>query len=167
MSTAAATRDAVRERPFLLLSLRAGVLNYSAAAEFLDVDGADDTDAVATALRRFADELPDFETADSDARVRMESGVGVVDSGSEEATDPLLSVGGVAVSPDAGSMTAVVATGEVGTTALGAVCTRLDAEGIDAAAAAVTDGTLLVVVDRREGVAALRAVEDALARVPV
>lgn len=162
MSTAAATREAVRERPFLLLALRAGVLNYTAAAEFLDTG---ESDPVAAALRRFAEDLPAFETRDADARVRMESGVGVVDAG-QGADDSLLTIGGVAVVPDAGSMTAVLATGEVGTTALGAVCDRLDAEGLDAEAAAVADGTLLVVVGRRDGVSALRAVEDALAAVP-
>lgn len=164
MSTAEATREAVREHPFLLLALRAGVVNYTAAAEFLDTG---ETDPVATALRRFADDLPAFENRDADARVRMESGVGLVDSGeTTEGDDPLLAVGGVELVPDAGSMTAVVATGEVGTTALGTVCARLDAEGVDAEAAAVADGTLLVVVGRREGVATLRAVEGALSHVP-
>ncbi|GAB7095858.1 hypothetical protein JCM30237_30120 [Halolamina litorea] len=167
MSTAAATREAVREQPFLLYALRAGVVNYTAAAEFLD-DSAGETDAVATALRRFADDLPPFETADVDARVRMESGVGLVEAGSAEAdADPLLSVGGAAVAPDAGSSTAVIAAGEVDVAALASVCGRLDAEDIDTEAAAVADGTLLVVVPRRDGVAALRAVENALDRVPV
>lgn len=161
MSTAEATREAVREQPFLLLALRAGVVNYTAAAEYLD---AGETDAVATALRRFADDLPAFERRDADARVRMESGVGLVDA--TEADEPLLGLGDAAVVPDAGSMTAVLATGEVGTSALGTVCARLDAEEIDAEAAAVADGTLLIVVGRRDGVSALRAVEDALNSVP-
>ncbi|MFW5934262.1 MAG: DUF7523 family protein [Halolamina sp.] len=160
MSTAAATRDAVRERPFLLLALRAGVVNYTAAAEFLDTG---ETDSVATALRRFADDLPPLSPRNAEARVRMESGVGLVD---DAEAGVLLSIGGVAVVPDAGSLTAVLATGDVGTSALGAVCGRLDAQGIDAEAAAVADETLLVVVDRRAGVDALRAVEDALSRVP-
>ena len=164
MSTAAATREAVRERPFLLLALRAGVVNYTAAAERLGLDAGND--AVATALRRFAEDLPEFETHETGARVRMESGVGLIDAGAEAAEDALLSVGGSAVVPDAGSLTAVLATGDVDTAALGAVCGRLDAEAIDAEAAAVGNGTLLVVVDRREGVAALRAVEDALSSVP-
>ncbi|MBP1985638.1 DUF7523 family protein [Halolamina salifodinae] len=169
MSTAAATREAVRDHPFLLQALRAGVVNYTAAAAFLDVG---ETEPVATALRRFADDLPEFETRDADARVRMESGVGVIEdaeSASEagDDTEVLLSIGGAAVVPDAGSMTAVLATGDVDVAALAAVCGRLDAEDIDAEAAAVAEGTLLVVVDRRAGVSALRAVEDALANVPV
>lgn len=166
MSTAAATREAVRDHPFLLRALRAGVVNYTAAAEFLDVG---ETEPVATALRRFADDLPDFETRDADARVRMESGVGLVENAESAAddTEPLLSVGGAAVVPDGGSLTAVLATGDVDVATLAAVCGRLDAEEIDADAAAVAEGTLLVVVERRAGVSALRAVEDALASVPV
>lgn len=166
MSTAAATREAVSAYPFLRLALRAGVVNYTAAAEFLD---AGETEPVATALRRFADDLPAFETRDADARVRMESGVGLVDSTEEgvaEETDALLTVGGAAIVPGEGSLTAVLATGEVDVGALATVCGRLDAEGIDAEAAAVADGSLLVVVDRRDGVGALRTVEDALDRVP-
>ena len=164
MSTAEATREAVRDHPFLLQALRAGVVNYTAAAEFLDENAK--TDAVATALRRFADELPAFQTRDAGARVRMESGVGLVDNADTDDADPLLSVGGAAVVPDAGSLTAVLATGEVDVGALAAVCGRLDAEGIDADAAAVARETLLVVVPRREGVTALRVVEDALEQVP-
>lgn len=163
MSTAAATREAARDHPFLLQALRAGVVNYTAAADFLDVG---ETEPVATALRRFADDLPEFETRDAEARVRMESGVGLVED-TDSDNEPLLSVGGAAVVPDAGSMTAVLATGDVDVAALAAVCATLDAEDIDAAAAAVAGGTLLVVVDRRAGVSALRAVEDALASVPV
>ena len=164
MSTAAATREAVREQPFLLLALRAGVVNYTAAAEFLDTGEAE---PVATALRRFAEDLPAFETNEADARVRMESGVGIVDDdGDGDDANALLSIGEAAVVPDAGSLTAVLATGEVDTTALGTVCARLDAEGIDAEAAAVASETLVVVVGRRDGVAALRAVEDALSAVP-
>ena len=164
MSTAEATREAVRDQPFLQQALRAGVLNYTAAAEFLDVG---ETEPVATALRRFADDLPPFETRDADARVRMESGVGLVDADSAgESAAALLSVGDAAVVLDEGSSTAVLATGDVNAQALGTVCARLAAEDIDAEAAAVADGTLLVVVGRRDGVATLRAVEDALSRVP-
>ena len=59
MSLASETRDAVRARPFLYDALRAGVVNYTAAARELDVDG--EVDAVATALRRFAEELAEYD----------------------------------------------------------------------------------------------------------
>lgn len=167
MSTAAATREAVRDHPFLLQALRAGVVNYTAAAKYLDTAG--ETEAVATALRRFADELPPLETRDADARVRMESGVGLVDAGGvdADADESLLSVGDAAVVPGEGSLTAVLATGDVDVASLSAVCSQLDAEDIDAEVAAVGEETLLVVVGRRDGVASLRAVEDALSAVPV
>ena len=47
-SLAARTREAVRNEPFLHDALRAGVLNYTAVARYLEVDG--EHDAIATAL---------------------------------------------------------------------------------------------------------------------
>jgi hypothetical protein len=44
VTLAAEAREAVRRRPFLYDALGAGVVNYSAAARLLDVDG--ETDAV-------------------------------------------------------------------------------------------------------------------------
>ncbi|MFW6317667.1 MAG: DUF7523 family protein, partial [Halorubrum sp.] len=93
MSLAAETRRAVAEHPFLLAALRAGVVNFTAAARFLEVDG--ETDAVATALRRYADDLPAYETASREARVTMQSGIGPVES----LEDALLAVGGTALGP--------------------------------------------------------------------
>jgi hypothetical protein len=162
MSTAEATRDAVRRRPFLLHALRAGVLNYAAAAAFLDVPG--DDDAVATALRRFGEELSPFDTEQRNARVTMRSGVGP-EPASETGAEPLLVAGGTAV-VDGGSMTAVLATGEVNPAAVAAVCERLAAEDIETHAAAVAGESLVVVVDRRAGASAVQAVESALNRAP-
>ena len=162
MSTAEATRDAVRSHPFLLQALRAGVLNYTAAASVLEVDG--DDEAVATALRRFAEELPAFETASRDARVTMQSGVGLQNA-TETDADSLLRAGGTVVT-DGGSLTAVLATGSVDTTALGAVCTRFDAEGIELEAAAVAGESLIIVVGRRVGPTAVQTLEDVLTNVP-
>lgn len=85
MSLAAETREAVRARPVLYDALRAGIVNYTAAAESLGLDG--DTDAVATALRRFERSLASDEADGTDRRgeeasgrddavtVRMESGL--------------------------------------------------------------------------------------------
>ncbi|MWV41143.1 hypothetical protein [Natrialba sp. INN-245] len=157
MSLAAATRRAVDEHPFLVAALRADVVNYTAAARFLAVDG--ETDAVATALRRYASELPAYETSAREARVRMESGVGPVDP---ETDDALVSVGGVSLGADGGDRTAIVATGEVDAAALGDALKRLTLEGIDPGTAAVGDGTMVVVVERLEGANAVRAVEQAL-----
>lgn len=172
MSIAETTRDAVRCQPFLLHALQAGVLNYSAAATFLDVDG--DDDAVATALRRFGEELPPFETSERDARVTMQSGVGLVetdtasDDGDTDGDDwtPLLTAAGTVVT-DGGSLSAVLATGSVDTVTLASVCARLAAEEIETHAAAVAGESLVVVVSRRDGAKTVQAVESALDRVPV
>jgi len=171
MTLAEAAREAARRRPALLAALRAGVVNYTAAARTLadDVDG--DTESVATALRRFAESLPDDAVEPRDARVSMRSGLGEMDA-DEVSTDAtaenenLLAVGGIVLRPGAGSLTAVVANGEVDGRALAHVLDRLDAEGITVRTAGVADGTLAVAVERRDGPDALRVVEDALDAVP-
>ncbi|MDS0259223.1 hypothetical protein NDI56_07435 [Haloarcula sp. S1CR25-12] len=157
MSLAAATRDAVRERPFLYDALRAGVVNYTAAARQLGVEG--DTDAVATALRRFAEELPDGPAHDSEARVSMRSGLGRSGDG-----DALLSVGDARFTDGTGSLTGVVASGDLSPAALGDVLGRLRAADIAVEAAGVGDGTLVVVVKRRGGPDAVRVVEGTVGR---
>ena len=157
MSLAAATRDAVRERPFLYDALRAGVVNYTAAARTLDIDG--DTDAVATALRRFAKELPDDPAHDGEARVSMESGLGPVGT-----DDAVLVVGDTRLGEGAGSLTGIVASGDVSGPALGEVLARLRAADIAVEAAGVGTETLVVVVERRAGPDAVRVVEAAVGR---
>jgi hypothetical protein len=184
MSLAADTREAARARPFVLDALRAGVLNHSAAAAWLadeaDLGGdggrAADTDAIATALRRFREELPAYATGERDASVSMRSGVGVVTDAEGDAegdrgvggsggAGPLLRVGGAAVVAE-GRATAILATGEVDAEALAAVLRRLAAVDVDVAAAGVAGDALSVVVGRRDGASAVRVVEDALAAVP-
>ena len=157
MSLAAATRDAVRERPYLYDALRTGVVNYTAAARTLDIEG--DTDAVATALRRFAEELGDEPAHDATASVSMQSGVGRVEDG-----DALLTVGTSGFAEGAGSLTAIVASGTLSPAALSAVLGRLRTAAIDVEAAGASDAKLVVVVSRRDGPDALRAVESAVGR---
>ncbi|EMA18722.1 DUF7523 family protein [Haloarcula argentinensis] len=156
MSLAAATRDAVRERPFLYDALRAGVVNYTAAARTLDIDGEEE--AIATALRRFAEELPADSPHDSDARVSMQSGLGRVESPSAESA-LVLQVGDAAFAEGAGSLTGIIATGDLAPAALGEVLGRLRATDVSVDAAAVTGEALVVVVSRRGGPDALRVVE--------
>jgi hypothetical protein len=172
MSLAEATREAARRRPFLLGALRAGVVNYTAAARFLSEEIDGDPESVATALRRFAESLPDWEADDRRARVSMRSGLGEIDevdegseSGADEA-DPLLVVGNAALAPDAGTLTGVVATGEVDAAALAHALGRLDAAGVGVRAAGVADEALVVAVERRDGPDAVRIVENALDAVP-
>jgi len=155
MTLAADTREAVRRHPFLHDALRAGVLNYSAAARFLDVD--DETDAVVAALRRYAEDLPDYESPTPGAAVSMRRGLGRGDP--EEA---LLVAGETALVPENGSLTGLLATGDVDAAALRSALGRLATAEVDVEAAAVAGDALVVVVGGRDGPDALRAVEDAL-----
>lgn len=160
MSLAERTRAAVRREPFLLDALRAGVVNYSAAARHLDVDG--DPESIATALRRFAADLDSEPAEDRTVSVRLNRGVSV-------ATDPdgdaQLTVGSAAI-VDGGDRTAIDATGAVGPRSLERVLGRLRAAGVSIVAAGASagptserDGELLVVVGGRDGARALRIVE--------
>ena len=162
MTVAEEAREAVRERPFLLEALRAGVVNYTAAARHLDVG---DEEAVATALRRFADDLSEPSTESRDARVTMESGLGVT-TGSSGNDGSVLTVGDAALVPGEGSLTGVLATGTVDPAALAWVLDRLLADGVSVETAGVAGDALLVAVERRDGATALRIVEGALETVP-
>ena len=155
MTLAADTRAAVRHHPFLYDALRSGVVNYTAAARFLDIDG--ETDSVVAALRRFAADLPDYERPGDAPPVSMESGLGEGDP-----ADAVLAVGDLALVPDEGSLTAITA-GGADAAALRQVLGRLATAEVSVEAAAVGGGSLVVVVGRREGADAVRAVEDALA----
>lgn len=155
MSVAAATRAAVRERPFLLDALRAGVVNYTAAARHLDVG---DTEAVAAALRRFAEELPTYRhpATDRSVRVSMESGFGRGDP-----ADALLVVGDAALVPEAGSLTVLLARGDVSPAVFRTVLGRLDVGDVAVVAAGFGEDLFAIAVPRRDGPDALRLVEDA------
>ncbi|WP_254537922.1 DUF7523 family protein [Halomarina litorea] len=166
MSLAAAARDAVRARPFLHDALRAGVVNYAAAARLLaeesDALADADEETVTAALRRFAGELDEYEPPRGDARVSMKSGLGPVESnGADESDDSLLRVGGTTLA-DGGSLTGILASGTVDAPLLANVVGRLEAADVPATAAGVAGDSLLVVVERRDGPTALRIVEDVL-----
>ena len=158
MTVAADTRRAVRERPFLRDALRAGICNYTAAARFLDVG---EQEAVAAALRRYAEDLPEYDTPAPGSRVRvnMQSGLGPTD-------DPdaaLVRVSDTLLAPGSGDLTGITATGDgVDPVTLAHVVRRLDAEGVAVGVAAATDGVLVVAVNRRDGPDALRYVESAV-----
>ncbi|MFU8868298.1 hypothetical protein [Natronococcus sp.] len=165
MSLASETRRAVDGEPFLVAALRAGVVNYTAAARYLDVDG--ETDAVATAIRRYAEELPAFETDAREVRVRMERGITPASIDGSQPETALFAIGGTSFRSDSGDLTAIVATGDVDAVALGETLRRLEVEGIEPTAAGVGEGAMMLVVEGLEGADALRTVEDALEAVPV
>ena len=157
MTLASETRAAVRREPFLHAALAAGVVNYTAAARYLDI-GDEDEETVAAALRRYAADLsPPAPPERSPPRVDMQSGLGPVD-----VADALLTVGDVAFGPVDGSLTAITISGDVSATDLGPVLARLGVEGIEVEATGGSDGHVVCLVDEADGVDALRAVEETL-----
>ena len=166
MSLAADTREAARGQPFVLAGLRAGVLNYTAAARFLDVPGEDE--AVATALRRFAEELPDWETERRRVRVTMQRGVAVDDD--SETADSLLTVNGVGLAAGgsgvAGSLTALLAVGDVDSHGLAVALERLQVADVAVEAAGLAGDAIVVAVDGGDTATALKVFEDAFESVP-
>lgn len=148
MSVAAQTRRAVREDPALYDALREGIVNYSAAARSLDVTG--DEESIATALRRFADELESGEDGDRRVSVRLHRSVALNRAAS-----------GVDLETS-GDATAIEATGDVDQIALEAVLGRLRIADIEVSAASLTGETIVVAVEDRSGADALRATEGAL-----
>jgi len=152
MSLAAATREAVRDRPALYEALAAGVVNYTAAADALDVDG--DREAIATALRRFAADLDPPDTADRSITVRLHSDTATVEE--------MLSVGEATVGGSAAidTPTAVAVTGAVDARLLAAVLDRLRIAEIPVTATGLAAERMVVVVPRREGPTAVRLIES-------
>lgn len=161
MSLAAETREAVRQRPVLYDALRAGIVNYTAAAETLPVDG--DRETIATALRRFAEAESTTTLDPSDDReltVRMESNTTLPTDMSELLGEaPSAKVAGDDTEqPNAA--TAVYATGAVGSKLLARVVDRLRIAEIAVYAAGVAEESMVVVVDRREGATTVQIVES-------
>ena len=163
MSLAAKTREAVRADPVLYDALCAGIVNYTAAADSLDVDG--DREAIATALRRFAADLDESHSGDERSiTVRLHSAIEAVDAEALLAVDGT----GLAVSgetsdssykADLDDQTAVRATGDVDARVLSSVVDRLRIAGVSLAAAGVAGETMVVLVSRRDGPTAVQLVE--------
>lgn len=151
MTLAAKARERAREHPFVYEALEAGVLNYSAAARFLDIG---DVETVATALRRYGEEL-EYEPEAGDVRVRMETGLG-----RKAGESGLLTVCETGFVPGEGSLTAVLASGDVSIRRFRRVLGHCEAESVTIRAAGVADDAFLVVVDRRDGPETLRLVES-------
>lgn len=151
MTTAEQARAAARANPFVYDALRAGVLNYTAAARFL---GIGDEEAVAAALRRYGEQL-DYDPPAGETRVTMESGLGRADD-----SDGLLTVGETAFAPGAGSLTGVLATGTVSLDLFRRILGRCVAASVPVQAAGFTGEALLVVVERRDGPETIQLVED-------
>lgn len=156
---AAETRAAVDANPFLRDGLRAGVVNFAAAARFVDVDGGEE--AIATALRRYANDLPPLAERSGDVRVTMQSGIERVRP--EDAETTLFEVGDAGFTVGAGTLTAIVANGAVDGGLLGTICRRLDGADVDIEGVGLAEAGLVLVVRRRDATTALTVVEGSAA----
>lgn len=154
MSIAERTREAVDRHPFLVEALRAGVVNFTAAARFLDIG---DTDAVAAALRRYADELPERDHSEGSIRLRMTTGIGRTTGGDE----PLIRIGDRGFVPETGELTAIVAEGDIDAGTVATALWRLAVDGTPIEALASDSERLFVVTERSAGSRVLRVVESA------
>ncbi|MFB6268158.1 MAG: hypothetical protein ABEI31_10895 [Halodesulfurarchaeum sp.] len=157
-SLAAETRAAVDARPFLKEALRAGVLNVAAAARYLDLEG--EQEAIATALRRYAEDLDPPERRERAIRVRMERRVADVEA--------LLAVDGEApgateIARDGDSSpdpTAIIASGDVDPRFVATVLARFADESLSLIGVGVTADCAVFVVPNGSGSTALRFVEE-------
>lgn len=155
MSIAERTRAATDSHPFLVEALRAGVVNYTAAARFLDIG---ETEAVAAALRRYASELSPRTKAVSNTKVRMITGIGRT----EGATDALLRIGTTSFEPEGGTLTAIVVEGQGAGDHEVEIRWQLREHDIGVHAVATTSTQCVIVTDRNDGPSALRLIEDEL-----
>lgn len=158
MSRAEQARTAIRTQPFIHEALRAGVLNYHAAARLLDVDG--DPEAIATALRRYEETLDSPTASGTPPIVRLERNVGITDGPGD---DPLLTVDGLTVTSE-GDYAAVLVTGMETTRAFAKAVTRVTLSDIPLRATggafpSAGTATAVFVVPTERGTDALREIE--------
>ncbi|MFP4529679.1 MAG: hypothetical protein ACLFNC_00145 [Halodesulfurarchaeum sp.] len=144
-SIAAETRRVVDNTPFLRQALRAGIVNFTEAARQLEVPG--ETEAVASALRRYAGELPPLEDDDRQIRVRMDRGVDS-DRVTVSGTDP-----------GREDLTAIALEGTLGPGLFGRVLSAFESSDVAVRGAGLVDESGVVLVDRGAGSRALRLVE--------
>ncbi|WP_336328004.1 DUF7523 family protein [Halovenus sp. HT40] len=149
MTLAEQAREAACEYPFIHDALEAGVLNYSAAARFLDIG---DEEAVAAALRRYGEELS-YDADETDVRVTMETGLGRGEGG-------LLTVGETGFVSGEGTLTAILVSGAVSIRLFRRVLARCETADIEVRGSGYDPEAILVVVQRRDGPDALRLVES-------
>ncbi len=153
-SLADRVRAAVRADPLFYDALRAGIVNYRALARTLPVDGEIET--IATALRRFADQLPAPEQS-SDPRLRLRRDITVTADGADPG---LLTVGSVTLqSVDDGTETALLVTG-CQPRWFARALVALDIAEIPIVAAGIEGTDAIIVVAQSDGMAALQTLES-------
>jgi|TARA_Y100000817_G_scaffold307468_1_gene293978 hypothetical protein len=140
MSLAAITRREVRKTPYLYDAIRAGIVNYSAAARMLDLEGQDT--AVSVSLQRLNKELPPLEMARIDANITISS-------------------------DEINQQVKIVVEGPVDAKILSHFILVCHMNEIQIIEASISMGEIQIVVEWKEGPNALRIIERALESIPV
>ncbi len=143
MSTAERARRAVRDQPFLFRSLQAGVLNYRAVARYLEVG---DEGTVASALRRYAEELDTPKRSSPSVRVTFHR-----DATAAEA-----------VPVESETASAIVVRGDPGVETFVTAIDRLLIEDVTVRGLSYDQERSVIAVSRDDGPAALRLVEESV-----
>lgn len=159
MSLAEETRTAVHRRPYLLTALREGIVNYAAAARTLGL--SEDTEAVATALRRYAEQLPPATTESRHTRVSMRTNLDDL----QEADLLNLTTQTNTLQHDA--HTGVIVEGDVDAIVLEQSLAILHANQIKISAAGVAGDQMVLILDRQDAAHAIRLVEEVLDEVRI
>ena len=153
MSIAATTREAIQRHPCLLDAMFLGVVNYTAAARFLDVG---DTEAVAAALRRLRENNADSRTEQVEFRIRMERGIGEV----TEEDDALFCIGNTRYGKTGGKLTVITANGTLTARRLGTIALRLSYATIEIEALTMNQEALFVLVPSVQAAKSIQCIED-------
>ena len=139
MSLAAITRREVRKTPYLYDAIRAGIVNYSAAARMLDLEGQDA--GVSASLQRLSKELRPLEMVRIDANITISS-----DETKQQAK--------------------VAVEGPVDAKILSHLILVCHMNGICIIEASILMGEIEIVVEWKDGPNSLRLIERALESIP-
>lgn len=151
MSLASQTRETVKNHPCIHEALRAGVINYSAAARFLPIAG--DTEAIASALRRYEEQLASPTTQSRDVSISMHSSYPSEQAGfSEENPSDI----------DTETVTWLCVSGNISPAFVGSLLLGCKSHEIPIHAVSANEGTAVICVPRSTGAAALRCIENVL-----
>lgn len=151
MSLASRTRETIQNFPCIHEALRVGVINYSAAARFLPVAG--DTEAIASALRRYENHLSGPANQSRDISISMHSSYPSEQAGLTEETP---------YDTDTETVTWLCVSGDISPTVVGSLLLGCKSHDIRVNAVSANEGHAVICVPRSSGTSALRCIESVL-----
>ncbi len=144
MSLASRTRETVKKYPCIHEALRAGVINYSAAARYLPISG--DTEAIASALRRYGEQLDNQTDQYFDLSITMH-------------TSYPLQLTDLPPTIEKDSVTWLCVSGDITPIVVGSLLLGCKSHEIPVHAVSANERTAVICVPRTSGATALRCIE--------